>query len=113
MPPRCRGCCRQPVAARADDDVTVDRQHLERVPHRVDSVLLSTVLVGAPEPTRAGERRAFGHARVALAEAVAAHTGALALGTNGSGLGHPTRSNRSADSRTSSIAWPMACSMFE
>src|SRR5204862_2445991 len=101
------------VAARADDDVTVDRQHLERVPHRVDSVLLSTALVGAPEPASPGERRAFGHARVALAQAVAADAGAVALNPNGHRFRHPTLSNRSADSSTSSIAWPMASSMFE
>src|SRR5947208_2082070 len=95
-----------------DHDPPVDRQLLDRDPHRGRRVLLGCALVGAPEPPRARERRPLGHARVALAETEPA----LLAGRVGSRLGrrlrHPRTAAGCAAASTSSMTSPMASSMF-
>ena len=83
------------VTAGADHDLSVDRQVLERRPHRLRGIALRALLVGPPEPARSGQGGALGRSGVALAEAVAVECRSLAL-PDRCCLRHPTLSNRSA-----------------
>ena len=65
--------------------------------------LLGRLLVGAPEPARAGERRALGHARVALADGRHGRSARLGRAPARAPSGHCGLSTRSAESSTSSI----------
>ena len=99
------------VRTGADHDVTVDRQVLERGPHRLRGVALGALLVGPPQPARPRQRRSLRRPRVALTEAVPVECRAFAL-PDRCGLRHPTFSNCSALSSTSSIACAIASSML-
>ena len=65
---------RRVLVRRADDDVAADRKGVQHVTHRLGGIAFRGLVVRAPEPASAGERRPLRHARVAFAE-----TEALAL----------------------------------
>src|SRR5205823_8569807 len=77
------------VRTGADHDVTVDRQVLERGPHRLRGVALGALLVSSPPPARPRQRRSLRRPRVALTEAVPVECRAFAL-PDRCGLRHPT-----------------------
>jgi hypothetical protein len=97
---------------RPDHDPAVDRQELELLVHARCGRIQRCDLIGAPQPARAGERRAFGRPRIALADAGARHA-SLRLDPLGLGnhLAHTRTSHMlSAAVRTSSITPAIAFS---
>src|SRR5581483_6734211 len=93
------------VGRAADHDVPADRQPLEGEPGTGERRLLRRFVVGTAEPAGARERGPLGHARVALAHAVAADFGF--------GVGHTSTWTRTVDARTGSSTAVVARSMFE